>query len=412
MENKNKIRQTLRQKFLPYLVLKAHLFELPNTSLNDYIEELLETNPFVDEGNVVVYDMFDYVPDLMEEDIYAFLKRQVEVSNEEEEVKAVANKIIDHLDDCGYFDVKEEEFIKENGISKHLFNKALKFVQSLEPAGVGARSLSECLILKLDDEIGELEKRIIRDALVPLMKEEYKLLIKKYGTSEEMLRKLHEKLVTLDGCPAKAFKNVNFVNRFPDLIVEAEDDTLKVVLNKSSRKVIYLVENYARLLTQLENRITKEQLEELLNKARWSLHAIEERDNLLTKIGERIANENHDFFLDKTHSPKKFSLDEFAEEDFDYSTLSRLISYKYILTPRGLFPLKYFIRHKNEKFDEEVILNRIKEIVDKEDKLHPYSDEEIEKILQNEGFNIKRRTVSKYRERLNIPNSSKRKKVL
>ncbi|MGB9832979.1 MAG: RNA polymerase factor sigma-54, partial [Caldisericum exile] len=410
MENKSRAKQVLRQKFLPYLVLKSHIFELPNLEINKYIEELIESNPFVDESDTVVYEEFEGVTAPQDDDIYSFLKTQIEVSPIDERIKEIAFKIVDNLDECGFLTEDERKLIKDLGIKASDFKKALEFVQTLEPIGVGARNIQEYFIIQLSNEaeISTEIKKLIQKDLDLLMKEDYKELVKKYKISKEELFSLREKLLSMDVCPAKEFKTVNFVSHFPDVIVEKYDDSFRVVVNKSSRRIIRLVEDYAKLIDKLQDKIEKEELEDLLNRARWSIHAIEERDNLLEKIAEKIVSENKDFFKG-VGELRKFSIEDFVSKDFDYSTISRLIQGKYILTPIAMFPLRYFFRHKNEKFDEEKILLLIKEIIDGEDKARPYTDEEIEKILKDKGYDIKRRTVSKYREKLKIPNSSKRK---
>lgn len=410
MENRGKAKQVLRQKFLPYLVLKSRILELPNPELNKYIEELIESNPFVDEGDEIVYEEFETFPDNQEDDIYSFLKIQIEVSPVEEEIKEVANKIVDNLDECGFLSKDESTLIKELGIKKNLLKKALEFLKTLDPIGVGSRNIQEYFVIQLENEGGlpSTYRKLIQDDLELLMKEDYKALVKKYKISKEELFGLREKLLTLDVCPGKDFKSVKFITKFPDIIVENGGENYSAFVNRSSRRVIRLVEDYARLIDKLQDKIEKEELENLLAKAQWSIHAIEERDRLLEEIGKRIAMENVEFFNGNSEV-KKISFEEFENENFDRATLSRLIQGKYILTPCGIFPLRYFFKHKNEKFDEEKVLKLIKEIVDSEDKRHPYTDDEICDMLNKEGYDIKRRTITKYREKLNIPSSSKRK---
>ncbi|BAL80773.1 RNA polymerase factor sigma-54 [Caldisericum exile] len=410
MENKNRVKQILRQKFLPYLVLKSHIFELPNLELNKYIDNLIESNPFIDEGDTIVYEEFETVLAPQDDDLYSFLRTQIEVCPVDDTLKEIAYKIVDNLDECGFLTKNENDLVKEIGVKKSDFRKALEFVQTLEPIGVAARNIQEYFVIQLsnEDEVPAEIKKLIFNDLENLMKENYKELIKKYKMSKEELFSLREKLLSMDACPAKEFRTVNFISHVPDIIVEKDGDDFKVSVNRSSRRVIRLVENYAKLIDRLQDKIEKVELEDLLNRAQWSIHAIEERDNLLEKIAQRIVSENVDF-LKGTGEVNKLSIEDFVSEDVDYSTISRLIQGKYILTPISMFPLRYFIKHKNEKFNEEKVLKEIREIIENEDKTNPYTDEEIEKILKDKGYDIKRRTVSKYREKLKIPNSSKRK---
>lgn len=410
MENKNKIKQTLKQKFLPYLILRSRVFALPNIEINKFIDDLIQNNPFVDEDNVAVYDEFDWVVDETDDNLYDFLKVQVDVSPIPEDIKEVANLIIDHLNDLGFLSERKEEIMKKLGVKKRIFEKALKFVQSLDPPGVGAEDVKECLLIQLENEgkLSNLEKNIILDFFDELLKEDFKPIIKKYKVDLDFVRSLREKLTNLDVCPGAKFKNPHFISRLPDVVIEEDGGVYRASINTTSRRKVLLIENYAKVLNEMENKLTKEEFENLLEEARWSISIIEERDKLLESICNKIASLNTEYF--KTGSGlKKFSLEEFVSDNFDYSSLSRLIQNKYILTPRGLFPLRYFFRSKSEKFDEEFILKKLKEIIDNEDKTNPLTDEEIEKIFRQMGVDIKRRTIAKYRSKLKIPNSSKRK---
>lgn len=410
MEQKNKQRQSLKQKFLPYLVMKAKIFELPNTELNEFINDLIESNPFVDEGDFVTYEEFPTFVDFSSDDLYSFLKTQVEVASVDDTTKDIANKIIDNLDTSGFLVKVDEELIKEIKCSKQAFNRALKFVQTLEPEGVGSRSLAECFLIQLENSgpISKIEKQVIGESLDLLLKGDLKALSKRYGIEKEKLSSLREQVLKLEICPASQFRTPLFISHFPDIIIENTGDAFRATVNKSSRRIIKLTENYARMIEKLSNKLDSIELDLLLKRAQWSLKAIEERDTLLEKIGQKIVDENFEFF--KTHQNlKKLSIEDFISDGFDYTTFLRLIQNKYILTPCGMYPLRYFFRHKNEKFDEEKILKAIKEIIDNEDKKHPLTDSEIEKLLQEQGVEIKRRTITKYREKLNIPATSKRK---
>lgn len=410
MEQKNKQRQSLKQKFLPYLVMKAQIFELPNTELNEFINDLIESNPFVDEGDFVTYEEFPTFVDFSSDDLYSFLKTQVEVASVDDTTKDIANKIIDNLDTSGFLVKGDEELIKEIKCSKQAFNRALKFVQTLEPEGVGSRSLAECFLIQLENSgpISKIEKQVIGESLDLLLKGDLKALSKRYGIEKEKLSSLREQVLKLEICPASQFRTPLFISHFPDIIIEDTGDAFRATVNKSSRRVIKLTENYARMIEKLSNKLDSIELDLLLKRAQWSLKAIEERDALLEKIGQKIVDENFEFF--KTHQNlKKLSIEDFISDGFDYTTFLRLIQNKYILTPCGMYPLRYFFRHKNEKFDMDMILKAIKEIIDNEDKKHPLTDSEIEKLLREQGVEIKRRTITKYREKLNIPATSKRK---
>jgi len=149
-------------------------------------------------------------------------------------------------------------------------------------------------------------------------------------------------VLKLEICPASQFRTPLFISHFPDIIIEDTGEFFKATVNRSARRIIKLTENYAKMIEQLSNKLDSSDLESLLKRAQWSLKAIEERDALLEKIGQKIADENFEFF--KMHQNlKKLSIEDFISSGFDYTTFLRLVQNKYILTPCGMFPLRYFL---------------------------------------------------------------------
>jgi len=182
---------------------------------------LIQNNPFVDEGEVVVYDEFDWTPDSDEEDLYSFLRIQIDVSQADENIKNTAYFIIDHLNGSGLLAASKEQLINELGVKKRDFDKALQLVQSLDPPGVGAQDIRECLLIQLESGVGvtKVEKKIILEAFEDLMEERYKGIAKKYGVHIENLVSLRNKLLSLDVCPAAQFKTPRFITHYPDIIM-------------------------------------------------------------------------------------------------------------------------------------------------------------------------------------------------
>lgn len=413
MENRRIQRPSLKIKFKPYLALRGRIFSISNLELIDYIRELLESNPFVEETNIVDVDSF-YIENATrdDEDLYSFLDHQINMLEIEPCEKEIAEAIISNIDEDGYLRVSIEDIAKKWNFDLRKCREVLKLVQSLDPPGVAARNLSECFILQLEREekLSPKVKRIIKENLEELAKLPLEVAEKKLKITKEEIINLRERIVNLNPSPGFAFREPNEIAKVPDLVVDKDDGEFKIYLNKSFRKEFLLARNYEAILKKIEDKECKKEFQEFLEQAMWSKQAIENRDNLLLEIGKKLLENNIDFFKKEKPYPEKFSLEEFSKAfGLDYSVVSRLIQNKYIKCPRGILPLHFFVRHKLTAFNDEEIKNKIREFVEKEDKKKPLTDEELEGMLKKEGFSIKRRTINKYRSLLNIPPASKRR---
>ncbi len=413
MENRRIQRPTLKIRFKPYLALRGRIFSIANAELIEYIQSLLESNPFVEESNFVDVDSF-YIENIAkeEDDLYSFLMHQVNMLELEDLEKEIAEHIISNLDEAGFLRASIEEIAERSQSDSKKVKEVLSIVQSLDPPGIASRNLTECFInqLEREEKLGAKLKKIISCDLEDFVKLPLKKAAKKFGISEEDIISMRERIQNLNPSPGYAFMEPKEIVKVPDLIVDQLDDGFNIYLNKAMRKEFAISKNHQLMLKNIEDKVCKKEFEELLNQAMWSKQALESRDNLLLEIGKRIIARNHDFFLRRKNFPEKYSLEEFAKElKIEYSALSRLIQNKYIKCPRGILPLHFFIKHKLTIFNDEEVKSKIKEIVDKEEKNKPFTDKEIEEILKQEGIRIKRRTIAKYRSILKIPSASKRR---
>lgn len=411
MENRNKQKASLKLKFVPFLALRARIFELNNVNLNKFVEDLFRINPFIEETNTYSYE--DYIFDQFseEEDIYSFLEHQVNMLEIGEKKKTIASFIVNNLNEEGYLKIDLKEIATHTGTCLKDVESTLKIIQTLDPPGIAARDLSECFILQLERE-GSLSpkiKKIIKDYLPALSTGKLKDLSKRFGVSEEYLKKLRSRIGCLNPSPGLMFKEPKEQRKIPDLVIERDGDRFVALLNKGCRREFVISDAYRKALSALDKE-RKEEFEALLEKATWVMRAIEERDNLLLKIGDEIASINTDFFEGKRSFPEKISLSQFSEEhNMSHSILSRLAQNKYILTPKGIFPVHFFIRRTGVSYNDEEVKARIKTLIEMEDKKNPLTDEMIASALKKDGIRMSRRTVAKYRNFLRIPHASKRK---
>lgn len=413
MESRRIPRPSIKIKFKPYLALRARIFSIANSELIEYIQQLLEANPFTEEANFVDLDNM-YIENITQEeyDLYSFLTHQINILGLDEKQRKVADIIVSNIDEAGFLREPVKRLAELSGESASIVKEVLKIVQSLDPPGVAARDLPECFIIQLEREckLPSNVKKIISEELEDFIKLPIETAAKKFRLPPEYILEMRERIQWLNPSPGLAFREPREVAKVPDLIVEKIDGSYSVVLNKSFRKDFEIARNYESMLKKIEDSTSKKEMEELLNHALWSRQAIENRDKLLLSIGKRIVELNADFFDRKQSFPEKISLEELSRDlEIDYSALSRLVQNKYLKCPKGILPLHFFVRHKLVTFNDEQIRCLIRELVEKEDKKNPLTDEQIEFALKEQGLDIKRRTVTKYRNQLEIPPASKRR---
>ncbi|SHH01368.1 RNA polymerase factor sigma-54 [Tepidibacter thalassicus] len=346
--------------------------------------------------------------------IYEHLKNQINYYNIDKKSKEIVEYIIDCLDENGYFKGDICEISKKFGISDENVLKNLKIVQSLEPSGVGARSVKECLLIQIKEKQikSDVIENIIKEDLNLIANKKYKDICKKYKITPEKCRKILEIIKTLEPKPGRkySFFENNYI--IPDVIVEKIGDKYEVYLNDTNIPNIKINKFYQEILKNSQkDDEAKEYIKEKLNSAINLIKNIESRKNTILRISKEIVKHQMDFFEKGNKYLKPLILKDIAIDlGIHESTVSRGINGKYMLTPYGLFELKYFFSGGID-IASTSIKNIIKEIISFEDKKKPYSDSKICSLLKEKNINISRRTVAKYREELGIPSSTKRKKI-
>lgn len=364
-----------------------------------------------DEENTDFENMLTY-----KKNLYEHLKEQLCHVKISKEIKALSYYLIDSLDSDGYLKINLSDIAKN--ISKDILKlkKALKVVQSLEPYGVGARNLQECLIIQLKimgyDEKELLE--MIKNDLNSIASRKYKELAKKYKLKEEEVIDYCMLIRELNPKPANEYDSDQNSYVVPDVIIKKENEDFVVVLNEKNIPSIRVNNFYQSILSTSKDNDTKEYIKQKLNSAINLIKNIESRKKTILSVSEEILNEQMDFFVKGPKFLKTMTLKDIADKlNFHESTISRAVNGKYALTPFGLYELKYFFSSAptDEELASNSIKNIIKEIVEQEKEEKPYSDQKICSILEEKGITISRRTVAKYRDELGILSSSKRKKI-
>ena len=296
--------------------------------------------------------------------------------------------------------------------------KALRVVQSLDPAGVGARDLRECLLLQLDpnDPDCELERTLIRNHLADIRANRYPKIARETGHDIEDVKRAVGSVCMLHPAPGRLYDNEVVPTVTPEVNVELVDDRYEVRLDDTSLPRLRISPQYSTMLTeQKAGSEARGFLQAKMGSARWLMDAIQQRRRTILKVSREIVVAQRDFFDNGISQLRPLKMQEVADViGMHVATVSRAIRHKYMQTPHGLFPMKYFFSGGTRSGDGEmeawdVVKRRIKGIVDSEGKANPLSDDEIMQNLAEQGTKIARRTVTKYRKAMNIPSSRQRK---
>ncbi|MEG1312336.1 RNA polymerase factor sigma-54 [Clostridium sp.] len=350
--------------------------------------------------------------------IYDHLKFQIRLYKLSKREMKICEYIINSLDEDGYLRVNENEIIELLSINKEEFRYCLDQIQQLDPSGVGARNLSECLIIQmnnLDVHNSVLEEIVVKD-LNLLANNKYKEISKKYNLSLQKCVDLISIIKSLNPKPGKSLSTENSIYVQPDVVVEKIDNEFIVYTMKNDISKIKINNFYKEILKNSESdKNAKEFIQEKLNSATVLIKNIENRKSTILKIAEEIVKSQDDFFEKGIKYIKPMKMKDIAQKlNFHESTISRGVNGKYMLTPFGMFEFKYFFSSSLETKDNGVtssisVKKIIEETIKMENKNRPLSDDQISKLLKEKGTNLARRTVSKYREELGILSSSKRK---
>lgn len=350
--------------------------------------------------------------------IYDHLHMQISLYKLNKKEAEVCEYIIDSLDENGYLKTDEKDIINQLGIDSETFEECLAKVQQLEPSGIGARSLSECLIIQMH-QLGlysDLLENIVFNDLELIANNKYKDISKKYSISIDECSNLIKLIKSLDPKPGRCCSQEKSVYVTPDVIVEKIEDKLIVRINGNDGFKLRINDFYKEVLKNSQSdEDAKAFIKEKLNSAAGLMKNIENRKSTILKVAEEIVKFQEDFFTKGKKHMKPMNMKDIAQiVDFHESTISRTANGKYMLTPVGMFEFKYFFNSGLENSDNSSTSSTsikmiIEEIINMENKKKPLSDDNIAKILKDRGINIARRTIAKYREELGILSSSKRK---
>ena len=484
MALKQYLTQKLEQRLSPQQIQLMKLLQVPTMELDQRIKQELEENPALEEGMDELEDDFneDYendsddssdndnddfdISDYFDEDS-ADYKTQVNNTSKDDEERIVplsgeqsfqqslteqlhlldltdnqfmiADTIIGNLDESGYLNREIDAIVDDLAFSANVITteeeveKVLSLVQELDPAGIGARNLRECLLLQISrDPDGNITrytaKKILENHFEEFTKKHYDKIQKKLEISDEDLKEAIDEIIRLNPKPGGSMKEApkNHQQIIPDFVIVETDGKLELSLNGRNAPELKVSRDYENMLrTYSEGAKTSKSdkdavmfVKQKLDGAKWFIDAIKQRQTTLLSTMQAIMMYQFEYFLsgDETNL-RPMILKDIAEiVNLDISTVSRVANSKYVQTGHGTFALKYFFSESlSTDAGEEVSTREVKKIlseaIEGEEKHKPLTDEKLTELLKEKGYNIARRTVAKYREQLNIPVARLRKEL-
>ena len=424
--SKQRLEQKQYQKLSPQQIQFLGLLQIPIVSLEKRIEEELEDNPALeeDEENRTYFssnktDFSDFQIEDKSESLTSYLEKQLVGIELSKGNLFLVKYLINSLDSNGFlsrdlFSISSDLLISDNlDISEVKMINALNVLQNLEPIGVGANSLQECLLIQLKKLYPEnkLALKIITEFYSQFSNKNFENIIKNLGISEEELKSTYSLIESLNPIPANGFCKNEEISEYiyPDFTLLVVNNQLELQLNKSNTKPIKISKYYSNLLKETADNTTKEFLQKKVEKALWFKEALIKREATLKKVMLAIISLQENYLLSGVESDlKPMKLADIANiVNMDISTISRVSNSKYVETHFRTFKLKELFSEAYKKDDGQVIStneikNHLKEIILTEDKTTPYNDEQLAELLGKDNYHIARRTVAKYREQLGI----------
>lgn len=477
------LSQSLQQKLSPQQIQFIKLLQVPTAELEARIEEELEQNPALEEGeeepvddqpqmeedvreDSKADDELD-IKDYLHDDDYSGYKMQGDGDDEddrempipmattlheqlmdqleflglEEPQYSIGKQLVGSIEGDGYIRRDLDAIVNDLAFSQGIettreeVEEVLKKIQMFDPPGIAARNLQECLLLQLDrmdnghDIDVAVAKKIISECFEEFTKKHYSKIQKKLDTEDEdFIRDAIELIVKLNPKPGSGSGSTMVKNSYiiPDFILTSNNGKLELTLNSRNAPDLRISRSYSEMFKAYDKSDKKDKklkeavtfVKHKLDAAKWFIDAIKQRQQTLLKTMKAIVDFQYEFFLegDETKLRPMILKDIANMINMDISTVSRVASSKSVQTDFGIYPLKYFFSEgittdSGEEVSSREVKQIIKEIIDSEDKSKPYSDDKLEKILNQKGYNIARRTVAKYREQLNIPVARLRKEL-
>ncbi|WP_108447661.1 RNA polymerase factor sigma-54 [Halomonas sp. BN3-1] len=369
----------------------------------------------------------DFERQASSQSLHSHLSWQLAMLDVSDQERLIAESLLDAVNADGYLEQTLDDIaqgLEQDGRRPPPLAKVeavLVRLQQFEPTGVFARDLRECLMLQLDSLPRDTvllpqAGRLVRQFLEALASGDRRLLKRRLGLDDDQLDSVIELIRSLDPRPGSQFGDSDNDYVIPDLVVRHTEEGWRVELNPDAMPRLRIQPDYAALIRRADKSQDNQFLKDHLQEARWLIKSLSSRNDTLLKVGREIMVRQIDFLEQGEAAMKPLVLADIADKvEMHESTISRVTTQKFVHTPRGVFELKYFfssqVGQDGDAHSSTAIRAMIKSLIQKEPARKPLSDSKLVELLAEDGVNVARRTVAKYREAMNIPSSSERKRL-
>jgi len=352
-----------------------------------------------------------------EETLREYLLTQLKLIEISKEDLNVAEMLVSYIDLMGYLSVPLEEISKEINISLRKLENVLKIIQALDPPGVGARDVKECLLIQLKSK-GDypIAEKIVSDYLNEIKLKRFEGIARKLKISSAKVKEAFSVISKLEPYPGRNYFSGEIGYIIPDVIIERRDGKFEVIPNNTYIPKLRVNSYYKNILkNKAKDKNVKDFISGKIQNAKNFIHSIEQRESTLIRVTKAILEKQEEFFKKGPKYLKPLILKDISQNlGLHESTVSRITSSKYVQTPHGVFALKYFFSNSipalgNRMYSSASIKEIIKDIIQSEDSKKHLSDQKIVALLEKRGIKIARRTITKYRKELNILPSNLRR---
>ena len=395
--------------------LWLNIISIPAIELKEKIEKAIEENPFLEydiksnHNNLDINSIIENTASNSKESLFEHLKSQISIVFNNKKDIELAELISTFINENGYLTISPEEIADILNISVKKADEIIKILKTLEPIGIAAKNISECLSTQLknkeniDKNIKNIAINIVENYLNELSKKDYKYISSKMNISEKNILEALKLIQTLEPYPAREFDTTTIKYIVPELFIFKENDKWQVKTNETFILPLKINKKYSKILK--ENNFNNDILKEKKLEAQNLISTVNERKKSLKRVGEGLLKLQIDFFENGKEFMKPLRLKDLAlETNLSESTISRISNGKYLNTVWGTFSIKYFFSKNIKAINGELGSRAVKEIIKRiiENSDAKLSDEKIRLILKSEGIEIARRTVAKYRQSMNI----------
>lgn len=444
MELSQELKQT--QKLSPQMIQSMNILQMGTIELQEYVEKTLLENPTLElesekkreERPELVHkvewlmandrqnrcyhrddarDLIELAADSAEESLYDHLRDQINMERLPVRLSLAVDCVLTGLNKNGYQEETTEELAERCGQPLEIVLQAEGLVRGLEPAGVGARNLAECLSIQLE-RMGEkgLAFTIVNNFLEDMARDRYSRISKETGATRQEIQNACRQIRSLNPRPGSPYSPREAPGYIvPDLMVTELDNEIVVTAGDEFLPELKVSAYYQRLMKESDEKEVRDYLTDKVRQASWMIKSIEQRRSTLLTCARIIVAHQEQFFRHGSGHLQPLTLADIAQEaEIHESTVSRAVKDKYIQCARGVYPMSHFFRRGlPSDYGEEVSSEQVKAImyalIDEESKEKPLSDQKICDLLVSRGLTISRRTVAKYRDEMGIPSTSGRK---